>query len=229
MGNRVCLGNNGTAYGLFVSQHGENVLSTSNAGMQFDSNQATFVPEVVAYGQGSLLARKQSNGSGPGWFDSASPNNWGAKYLYETESDGATSGCNFRVAHNRGFQPLVFVRWCYEDEIYTNPTNYPTGEYGVTTLTPGRMVSSTESFFSQNVGNEPEPQDFYTLANRVAYGLDFEVDSTYLYISSYEAGMEALDSASVPLAGFSQIVKFSGLKIYYSYIITNTPDPGIKL
>ena len=85
-------------------------------------------------------------------------------------------------------------------------------------MSPGRVSSTTSSIrFIMSGG---EPLEVEEMNNAIGYGIDFEVDSTYLYISNYESGFKGF-----PL----QETKFTGLTIYYAYIITTAPDNGLKL
>ena len=201
MARRIVLGERADGeYGLFVSASGEDANSSNN--LTFDSN-ATFTSGIFAYGQGSVSARTSVSQSSP-------------KTLYTAE--GTSGGQNDRIAHSLGYSPQVFLRWCYADELFTNPSGYPSGTYGVTALSPGRVSSTTSSIrFIMSGG---EPLEVEEMNNAIGYGIDFEVDSTYLYISNYEAGFKGF-----PL----QETKFTGLTIYYAYIITTAPDNGLKL
>ena len=201
MARRIVLGERADGeYGLFVSAAGEDANSSNN--LTFDSN-ATFTSGIFAYGQGSVSARTSVSQSSP-------------KTLYTAE--GTSGGQNDRIAHSLGYSPQVFLRWCYADELFTNPSGYPSGTYGVTALSPGRVSSTTSSIrFIMSGG---EPLEVEEMNNAIGYGIDFEVDSTYLYISNYEAGFKGF-----PL----QETKFTGLTIYYAYIITTAPDNGLKL
>jgi len=201
MARRIVLGERADGeYGLFVSAAGEDANSSNN--LTFDSN-ATFTSGIFAYGQGSVSARTAITHNSP-------------KSLYTSE--GTSGGQNDRIAHSLGYSPQVFLRWCYPDELFTNPSGYPSGTYGVTALSPGRVASTTSSIRFINHGGEP--LEVEEMDNRIGYGIDFEVDSTYLYISNYEAGFKGF-----PL----QETKFTGLTIYYAYIITTAPDNGLKL
>ena len=201
MARRIVLGERANGdYGLFVSATGEDANSSDN--LTFDSN-AVFTSGIFAYGQGSVSARTSVSQSSP-------------KTLYTAE--GTSGGQNDRIAHSLGYSPQVFLRWCYGDELFTNPSGYPSGTYGVTALSPGRVSSTTSSIrFIMSGG---EPLEVEEMNNAIGYGIDFEVDSTYLYISNYEAGFKGF-----PL----QETKFTGLTIYYAYIITTAPDNGLKL
>ena len=201
MARRIVLGERADGeYGLFVSASGEDANSSNN--LTFDSN-ATFTSGIFAYGQGSVSARTSVSQSSP-------------KTLYTAE--GTSGGQNDRIAHSLGYSPQVFLRWCYADELFTNPSGYPSGTYGVTALSPGRVSSTTSSIrFIMSGG---EPLEIEEMNNAIGYGIDYEVDSTYLYISNYEAGFKGF-----PL----QETKFTGLTIYYAYIITTAPDNGLKL
>ena len=201
MARRIVLGERADGeYGLFVSAAGEDANSSNN--LTFDSN-ATFTSGIFAYGQGSVSARTSVSQSSP-------------KTLYTAE--GTSGGQNDRIAHSLGYSPQVFLRWCYADELFTNPSGYPSGTYGVTALSPGRVSSTTSSIrFIMSGG---EPLEIEEMNNAIGYGIDYEVDSTYLYISNYEAGFKGF-----PL----QETKFTGLTIYYAYIITTAPDNGLKL
>ena len=210
MARRIVLGERADGeYGLFVSKAGEDANSSNN--LNFDSNNL-FSQGIFAYGQGSVSAR--TTGSAV----TSTP-----KSLYTSEGTG--SGQNDRIAHSLGYEPQVFLRWCYPDEIYTNPTGYPTGAYGVTALSPGRMSSSTFAMRFTSSGYS-EPQEFEEVNNQIGFGIDYEVDSTYLYISSYECGFKGHAAQGV---GVAQETKFSGITIYYAYIITTAPDNGLKL
>ena len=198
---RIVLGKRGNNdYGLFVSAAGEDANSTNY--LTFDSN-AIFTHGLFAYGQGSVTTRTSVSQSSP-------------KTLYTAE--GTSGGQNDRIAHNLGYSPQVYLRWCYPDEIFTNPSGYPTGAYGVTSLTPGRVSSTTSAI--EFVNNGGEPQEINKMQNAIGFGIDFEVDSTYLYVSNYEAGFKGNPGNEV---------KFTGLTIYYAYIITTAPDNGLKL
>lgn len=202
MARRIVLGERASGdYGLFVSAAGEDANSSNN--LTFDSN-ATFTSGIFAYGQGSVSTRTSVSQSSP-------------KSLYTAE--GTSGGQNDRIAHSLGYSPQVFLRWCYPDDLFTNPSGYPSGTYGVTTLSPGRVSSTTSAtrFISSGFG---EPIEVNEMQNAIGFGIDFEVDSTYLYISNYEAGFKGNPS---------QEVKFTGLTIYYAYIITSAPDNGLKL
>lgn len=208
MARRIVLGERADGeYGLFVSKAGEDANSSNN--LNFDSNNL-FSQGIFAYGQGSVSARTS--------YTRMTPAN-----LYSSEGTG--SGQNDRIAHSLGYSPQVFLRWCYPDEIYTNPTGYPTGAYGVTALSPGRMSSSTFAMRFTSSGYS-EPQEFEEVNNQIGFGIDYEVDSTYLYISSYECGFKGHAAQGV---GVAQETKFSGITIYYAYIITTAPDNGLKL
>lgn len=201
MARRIVLGERADGeYGLFVSAVGEDANSTND--LTFNSN-ATFTSGIFAYGQGSVTTRTSNDHRSP-------------KALYTAE--GTSGGQNDRIAHSLGYEPQVFLRWCYPDEIFTNPSGYPTGAYGVTTLTPGKVSSTTSSI--RFVSGGGEPIEINELSNAIGFGIDYEVDSTYLYISNYEAGFKGNPS---------QEVKFTGLTIYYAYIITTAPDNGLKL
>jgi len=202
MARRIVLGERASGdYGLFVSASGEDANSSNS--LSFDSN-ATFTSGIFAYGQGSVTTRSTNSHSSP-------------KTLYTAE--GTSGGQNDRITHSLGYNPQVFLRWCYPDEIFTNPSGYPSGTYGVTALSPGRVSSTTSAirFISSGFG---EPIEVNELSNAIGYGIDYEVDSNYLYISNYEAGFKGLPNNEV---------KFTGLTIYYAYIITTAPDNGLKL
>lgn len=211
MARRIVLGERADGeYGLFVSAAGEDANSTNN--LSFDSNNL-FSQGIFAYGQGSVSPRTVGSTA-----TTSTP-----KSLYTAEGTG--SGQNDRIAHSLGYSPQVFLRWCYPDELFTNPSGYPTGAYGVTALSPGRMSSNT---FAQRFtsGGYSEPQEFEEVNNDIGYGIDYEVDSTYLYISSFECGFKGHAAQGV---GVAQETKFSGITIYYAYIITTAPDNGLKL
>ena len=174
--------------------------------LTFDSN-ATFTSGIHAYGQGSLTTRTSVRFTTP-------------KQIYTAEPSASN---NTRIGHSLGYAPQVFVRWCYSDEIFTNPSGYPSGSYGVTALTPGRMSSQTEGFRFVNLGGEP--QEIYEVNNDIGMGLDFEVDSSYLYIANYEAGFKGMQNAG----GDTQETKYTGLTILLLAIITTAPDNGLKL
>jgi hypothetical protein len=92
MANRVILGSNGSDYGLFVSQHNDNVLSPSKQ-LAFDSRAFGGLP-VHAFGEG-ILAAPTVTSSTPTATRSTSP-------------IGYT---------NLGFTPLYALRWCYDSDI----------------------------------------------------------------------------------------------------------------
>tara|TARA_R110001592_G_scaffold92646_1_gene269747 strand:+ start:535 stop:1131 length:597 start_codon:yes stop_codon:yes gene_type:complete len=198
MARRIVLGERANGdYGLFVSASGQDANSSNS--LSFDSN-ATFTSGIFAYGQGSVSTRTSVSQSTP-------------KELYTAE--GTSGGQNDRITHSLNYEPQVFLRWCYSDELFSNPTGYPSGTYGVTTMTPGRLSSFTGGSLS-GTNNR--------MNNSIGYGIDFEVDSTYLYISNYEAGFKGLAATNGSIE-----TKFTGLTIYYAYIITTAPDNGLKL
>ena len=205
MARRVVLGERANGdYGLFVSSAGQDAEDSND--LTFDSN-AIFTHGLFAYGQGSVSPRTANTSSTP-------------KELYTAQ--GTSGGQNDRIAHSLGYNPQVFLRWCYSDELFSNPSGYPSGTYGVTTLTPGRLSSSTVSTrFVQTGGDVSQ---FTDMNNKVGMGIDYEVDSTYLYISNYESGFKGLTQVS----GGTE-TKYTGLTIYYAYIITTAPDNGLKL
>ena len=92
------------------------------------------------------------------------------------------------------------------------------GKAAMRAYTPGRHQSSLIAF---SFVGFPEPQDFYYANNQIGYGCDIEVDATYLYITSYETGGKGLNVQT-------QETKFTGLGVYYSYIITTTPFMGFN-
>ena len=214
MARRIVLGERADGeYGLFVSAAGEDANTSNN--LTFDSN-ATFTSGIFAYGQGDVVARLNSSGSGAGFSHN------GPKALFTAEGTG--SGQNDRIAHNLGYSPQVFLRWTFADELFTNPTGYPTGVYGVTTFSPGRLSSSTSGTAFLSGGGFGEPIEVPQINNSIGYGIDFEVDSTYLYVSSYEAGFRGMSNANGQIEQ-----KFGGVRLYYAYIITTAPDNGLKL
>ena len=205
MARRIVLGERANGdHGLFVSSAGQDANSSND--LTFDSN-AIFTHGLFAYGQGSVSARSTNSHSTP-------------KALYTAE--GTSGGQNDRIAHSLGYNPQVFLRWCYSDELFSNPSGYPSGTYGVTTLTPGRLSSTTSSIRFVMAGGEL--QEFEDMDNAIGSGIDYEVDSSYLYISSYESGFKGLTQVS----GGTE-TKYTGLTIYYAYIITTAPDNGLKL
>ena len=213
MARRIVLGERADGeYGLFVSATGEDANSSNN--LTFDSN-ATFTFPLFAYGQGTVTKRTNSIST----FSHGSP-----KTLFTNEGTG--SGQNTRIAHNLGYEPQVFLRWSYADEIFTNPTGYPSGSYAVTTLSPGRVTSATSA--TRFVFQGFEPTELTDMSNQIGYGIDFEVDNTYLYISSYEFGFRGLTQTGQGF-NFTTEQKFGGITIYYAYIITTAPNNGLKL
>ena len=211
MANRVTLGQRANNdYGLFVGANGENSLSSNS--LTFDSN-ATFTSGIFAYGQGSLSARTtgSTTSSTPKPIYTAAPN----------------ASHNTRIAHNLGYEPQVFLRWCYPDELFTNPSGYPTGTYGVTAFSPGRVSSSTSAFTVQVTNVDIFFS--YSMANVIGFGIDFEVDNNYLYIANYEAGFKGLNTTNAGQSAVPNEVKYNGLTIYYAYIITTAPNNGLKL
>lgn len=209
MARRIVLGERAAGdYGLFVSKPGED--ANSSDALSFDSN-SLFTFGLHSYGQGSLAARSSHTHNSP-------------STLYSSGSSSDT-----RIAHGLGYAPQVFLRWCYSDEIFTNPSGYPSGSYGVTTLTPGKVTSTTNSSRFESEGGIAEPVEFQDMNNQCSFGIDFEVDSSYLYISSYEFGLRAQTSTNQSIFNISMETKFSGLTIYYAYIITVAPDNGLKL
>jgi hypothetical protein len=198
MARRVVLGERANGdYGLFVSSASQDANSSND--LTFDSN-AIFTHGLFAYGQGSVSTRTALTNSSP-------------KQLYTAE--GTSGGQNDRIAHSLNYEPQVFLRWCYSDELFSNPSGYPSGTYGVTTTTPGRI----SSFTGGSLGGTNNRMN-----NSIGYGIDFEVDDTYLYISNYESGFIGLAAANGSLE-----TKFTGLTIFYAYIITTAPNNGLKL
>ena len=53
-----------------------------------------------------------------------------------------------------------------------------------------------------------------------------EVDSTYLYIVSYETGGAGLIATG--LGSSLRETKFTGLGVFYSYVVTTTPFLGFN-
>ena len=185
MARRIVLGERANGdYGLFVSAAGEDANSSNN--LTFDSN-AIFTSGIFSYGQGSVSARTSVSQNSP-------------KTLYTAE--GTSGGQNDRIAHSLGYSPQVFLRWCYADELFTNPSGYPSGTYGVTALSPGKVSSTTSAI--RFISGGGEPIEIEEMNNAIGYGIDYEVDSTYLYISNYEAGFKGF-----PL----QETKFKGITI----------------
>ena len=87
MTNRVLLGNRGSDYGLFVSQLGEDVVSSTTP-LAFDSRSVRSLM-VHAKGEGTLAA----------------------------PSGGSWSTTQTNIAHGLSYTPLVAVRWCTADEL----------------------------------------------------------------------------------------------------------------
>lgn len=211
MARRIVLGERANGdYGLFVSATGQDANSSNN--LTFDSN-AIFTSGIFAYGQGSLTARTTGDTT------TSTP-----KSIYT----GASSAShNTRIAHSLGYEPQVFLRWCYPDELFTNPSGYPSGTYGVTTLTPGRLSSVTMGYTIVVTGVDVYFN--YEMTNKIGMGIDFEVDSNYLYIANYESGFKGQNTTTAGQSPNANEVKYNGLSIYYAYIITTAPNNGLKL
>jgi len=211
MARRIVLGKRGSDYGLFVSKAGEDAASTSTTSLIFDSN-AAYTMNVKTYGQGYLQPTTSHRFSGP-----------------KAEYDSGDAG-TVRISHGVGYAPQVFMRWTYPEHIHQyassgSGTPFAAGEgdgndgkAAMRAYTPGRHQSSLIAFSFQGY---PEPQEFYYANNQIGYGCDIEVDATYLYITSYETGGRGLNVQT-------QETKFTGLGVYYSYIITTTPFMGFK-
>ena len=94
MANRVLLGNNGSEYGLFVSQKDDNVVSPSKQ-LSFDSRSFGGLP-VHAFGEGTIDA------------PNTTASDLGVKATRSTSALGYS---------NLGFTPLFALRWCYPSDI----------------------------------------------------------------------------------------------------------------
>ena len=98
MANRVALGKRGSDFGLFVSKHGEDVLTTSNP-LAFDSRAPTSLL-LHSYGQGVLVPSGVTNSLGQG-----------LSHTFEgtTYTTSATSG-QATITHNLGYTPAFAFR-----------------------------------------------------------------------------------------------------------------------
>lgn len=213
MARRIVLGKRGNDYGLFVSKAGADAASTSTDGLIFDSN-AAFTPSIVTYGQGFLQATTT--------FRSGTP---------KEEYDSGDAG-TVRITHGLSYAPQVFMRWTYPEHIHQfassgSGTPFAAGEgdgndgkAAMRAYTPGRHQSKLTSLIITS------HFQYFEVKNEIGYGCDMEVDSTYLYITSYETGGKGLTQIQ---AGSSNTeTKFTGLGVYYSYVVTTTPFLGFN-
>lgn len=215
MARRIVLGKRGNDYGLFVSKATEDAASTSTDGLIFDSN-AAYTMNVKTYGQGFLSATTTWRSGTP-----------------KAEWDSGDAG-TVRISHGVGYAPQVYMRWTYPEHMHqyaSSGSGTPfasgygdgnTGKAAMRAYTPGRHQSRLDAQYFTGGG---EPQDYYEANSDIGYGCDIEVDATYLYITSYETGGKGL--SQVGLSG-TQETKFTGLGVYYSYIITTTPFLGFN-
>ena len=213
MARRIVLGKRGSDYGLFVSKAGEDAASTSTNGLIFDSN-AAFTPSIVTYGQGFLQATTAFRGASP-------------KGEYHSGDAGTV-----RITHGLSYAPQVFMRWTYPEHIHQfansgSGTPFASGEgdgndgkAAMRAYTPGRHTSLLNAEI-----DTPHAVN-YEARTKIGYGCDMEVDSTYLYIVSYETG--GIGLIATGLGSSLQETKFTGLGVYYSYVVTTTPFLGFN-
>ena len=74
-----------------------------------------------------------------------------------------------------------------------------------------------------HLGIQDGDSDEEKIRNSIAHGFDYEVDGTYMYFMSYEGGFSAYNTS-----GVSRTI-YSGRTVYYSYLIFDQPDIGVKL
>ena len=214
MGNkRIVLGKRGSDYGLFISKDGEDADSTSTSGLIFDSN-AAFTPTIKTYGQGFLQATTA--------FRSGTP-----KAEYSSGDAGTV-----RITHGLNYAPQVYMRWTHPEHVHqfaNNGSGTPfasgegdgnDGKAARRVYTPGRHQSSLSSLIVTN------HFQYFEVKNQVGYGCDMEVDASYLYITSYETGGKGL--SQIQAGSTNSETKFTGLGVYYSYIVTTTPFLGFN-
>ena len=219
MANRILLGKRGNDYGLFVSKAGEDVTATTAGNsLIFDSN-AAYTMSVKSYGQGYLQPTTT--------YRTGSPKaSW-------SSGDAGT----VRITHNVGYAPQVFMRWSYPEDIHqyaSSGSGTPfasslgdgnSGKVAFKAYTAARHQSEfVASYFS---GGGGEPQHNFEARTQIGFGCDQEVDATYLYITSYETGGKGLAAGSAGNSG-AQDTKFTGIGVYYSYIITESPFVGFN-
>ena len=201
--NRVVIGKNDAGtYGLFVSKKGDNA-SNPSGNLLFDSRaSANF--NVIGYGQGTLSPHTTSSSIGINLY------NKDPKTFYTSNT---SSGSVARVAHNvSGYTPTVIARFIYADYISSGKA--------LKVFTPARHVSHLHAF---HLGLLDGDFDEEKVKNSIAHGFDYEVDGTYMYFMSYEGGFSAYNTS-----GVSRTI-YSGRTVYYSYLIFDQPDIGVKL
>lgn len=204
MANRVCLGRNDAGdYGLFVSTYGDNAANPSG-NLAFDSRAVANL-NVIGYGQGTLSPHTNNNTIG------RTLNQYGPKDFY---TNNTTSASVARVAHNAGYAPTVVARFIYSD--------YISGGKALKVFTPA--ISTSHLYvFDFSIDEFGEFTETEKIQNSIAHGFDYEVDSTYMYFMSYEGGFNAFNT------NFTSRTVYSGRTVYYSYVIFDQPDIGVKL
>jgi hypothetical protein len=211
MTNRVIYGKRGDEVGLFVSKVGVDVSDlTATGGLMYNSNVQES-PRVIGYGQGILGART----TGDVTFNSP-------KTIY---TGATTASHNERHAHNLGYAPMVFARWTYKSDMYTSGSSV----FPLVVHNPGVQVSTLTANWIEFTGDEEEEETTVDEINsKISYGFNIEVDSTYLYVASYEAGGRAKTN-NLNTGGETTENKFNGIPIYYSYVITDSVYKGVNL
>lgn len=201
--NRVVIGQNDAGtYGLFVAQKGDNANNPSG-NLAFDSRaSANF--NVVGYGQGTLSAHTNTSTIGSTLYNKS------PKTFYTSNT---SSGSVARVAHNvSGYTPTVIARFIYADYINSGKA--------LKVFTPAVHLSHLQvQFVSFSDGTPDDPK----INNSIAHGFDYEIDGTYMYFMSYEGGFNAYNTLRQ-----SRTI-YSGRTVYYSYLIFDQPDIGVKL
>lgn len=201
--NRVVIGKNDAGtYGLFVSKKGDNA-SNPSGNLLFDSRaSANF--NVIGYGQGTLSPHTNTSTIGSTLYGKS------PKTFYTSNT---SSGSVARVAHNvSGYTPTVIARFIYADYISSGKA--------LKVLTPAVHLSHLDAeFISFSDGTPDDPK----IKNSIAHGFDYEVDGTYMYFMSYEGGFSAYNTLRQ-----SRTV-YNGRTVYYSYLIFDQPDIGVKL
>lgn len=201
--NRVVLGKNDAGtYGLFVSKKGDDA-SDPSSNLLFDSRaSANF--NVIGYGQGTLSAHTNSSTIASTLYGKS------PKTFYTSNT---SSGSVARVAHNvSGYTPTVIARFIYADYISSGKA--------LKVLTPAVHLSHLNVEFVSFSDGQPDDSK---INNSIAHGFDYEVDGTYIYFMSYEGGFNAYNTLRQ-----SRTV-YSGRTVYYSYLIFDQPDIGVKL
>lgn len=212
MADRVVIGPRSAGDGVFVSQPSQDAGSASNTVACLFNSNTRETSRVVSYGQSSVDART----TGDATYDTP-------KAIYTAAS---SAGHVNRHYHGLGYEPLVLMRWSYNNTggdvaVDLNKSPYL---FAVTAYPPAASVSTSSAY----------QQNFFTFnwyhANTIGYGCDLEVDSNYLYVANYECGGRGISSSvSRPTSTLTLQDKFDGLDIVYGYVVMNSPSLGVNI